>query len=177
MALADIDHDGLLEIVTSNQTTVPSRPYAIAVNKNLGNRTFTKPYTALTFSMISDFAIGDLNNDQIPDLIITRPPGMIEISLGTGEFFANSLELEVGGGLQHVKLADVNGDGKLDAIVADCDSQSVGILLGQGDGTFGSLTRTLEAGCGAIAVDDLDRDGHPDIVATNEQGHRQIAAR
>ncbi|CAF4318666.1 unnamed protein product, partial [Adineta steineri] len=37
-------------------------------------------------------------------------------------------------------MADVNGDNKLDTVVVNNDGTSVGILLGVGDGTFGSQT-------------------------------------
>ena len=33
-------------------------------------------------------------------------------------------------------MADVNGDGKPDLVVADYDSANVSVLLGNGDGTF-----------------------------------------
>ena len=35
-----------------------------------------------------------------------------------------------------IKVADFNGDGKLDTAIANLDSTTVSILMGNGDGTF-----------------------------------------
>ncbi len=53
----------------------------------------------------------------------------------------------------------------LDLIVAEFDSSTVGVLLGNGDGTFGIETEyLLPQAPGAIVVDDFNHDGKPDIV-------------
>jgi hypothetical protein len=77
-----------------------------------------------------------------------------------------------------VALVDVNGDGKLDAIVADdCSSTvcpngaEVAALLGNGDGTFQAEVTFPTGGslASSIAVADLDGNRKPDIVVTNEE--------
>lgn len=77
-------------------------------------------------------------------------------------------------------VADLNGDGKLDLVVAslstcdlNCTSGSVGIvavLLGNGDGTFRTAVTYASGGLGAysVAVADVNGDGKPDIVVANE---------
>lgn len=70
---------------------------------------------------------------------------------------------------------DVNGDGKADLLVANgCDSSgcpdgSVGVLLGNGDGTFPTAVTYDSLGVSAtsIAVADLNGDGKPDVVVAN----------
>ena len=56
-------------------------------------------------------------------------------------------------------LADVNGDGKLDSPVANacnnnssCNNGSVGVLLGNGDGTYQAATAYSSAGLYADGV-------------------------
>jgi hypothetical protein len=176
VALADVNSDGLIDIVTANQTTEPSKPYVISVNLNFGDRTFSSPSQMLIFSMIGDFDLGNLDGDAIPDLVIATSPGTIEVVHGTWRYSVGTLSTpyKVGGNPQHVKLADVNGDGISDAIVDDCDRQSVGVLLGQGDGTLGAARRFPANGCRALAVYDVNGDERPDIVTAGEQSSVEL---
>jgi FG-GAP-like repeat len=70
-----------------------------------------------------------------------------------------------GGGVISVAVADVNGDGKPDLAVTNYNSGTVGVLLGNGDGTF-QPTVTYNAGGNpsAIAMADVNGDGKPDLV-------------
>ena len=62
----------------------------------------------------------------------------------------------------------MNGDGKLDLVVANADSNSVSLLLGNGNGIFQSQ-RTLATGHDpvSLACKDLNHDGRPDIIVEN----------
>ena len=65
-----------------------------------------------------------------------------------------------------LKAASLRGTGVLDLIVAEADSGTVGVLLGNGNGTFGPETQYYMPGLPtALAVGDFDGDGHLDIVA------------
>jgi len=46
-------------------------------------------------------------------------------------------------------VADVNGDGKPDLVVANGNSKNVGVLLGNGDGTFRAVVTYDSGGRGA----------------------------
>lgn len=84
------------------------------------------------------------------------------------------------GGANHsVAIADLNGDGHPDVVVAsecltsECshgaDPGGVSVLLGNGDGTFQNPINYSSGGPDAlsVAVADVNGDGRPDLVALN----------
>ena len=62
----------------------------------------------------------------------------------------------------------MNGDGKPDLVVANYASNTVSVLLGNGNGTF-QAQQTFATGTSpiAVAVGDVTGDGKPDIVVAN----------
>src|SRR5215469_12740269 len=91
--------------------------------------------------------------------------------------FAPALTYDSGGpSASSVAVADVNRDGKLDLLVANqcvslnnCNTGSVSVLLGNGDGTFQTAVSYGSGGLDAhsVAVADLNGDGKPDLVVAN----------
>jgi hypothetical protein len=65
-------------------------------------------------------------------------------------------------------VGDFNGDGKPDLAVTDGPGNSVGVLLGNGDGTFQSPKNyAVGAFPGSVAVGDFNGDGKPDLAVAN----------
>ena len=90
-----------------------------------------------------------------------------------GLSFATAVVYDSGGsGADSVAVADVNGDGKPDLLVANEGNGSTGsvsVLLGNGDGTF---QPAVTYGSGAkvaasVAVADVNGDGKPDLLVAN----------
>lgn len=82
----------------------------------------------------------------------------------------------VGYSASSVAIADVNRDGKPDLLVSayctsssDCTSGVVGVMLGNGDGTFKAAVTYSSGGSSpsSIAVADVNADGKPDLVLGN----------
>src|SRR5262249_35698252 len=133
--IADVTGDGWPDIiVTSNCQVITCVDGSIRLLQNNGDGTFQLTPTPVSPSMGGPLAIGDMHNDGIPDLVAD-----VGVLLGDGNGNFTPVDPNLGpssvpGGTISIALADVNGDGKLDVVVAD--QISVKVLLGNGDGTL-----------------------------------------
>lgn len=83
-------------------------------------------------------------------------------------FAAPFLSFDTGGAPSSIALGDLNGDGKLDIVVANADSNTVSVLLGKGDGTLGPRS-SYAAGNRpfSVTIGDLNGDRKLDLVVAN----------
>ena len=83
--------------------------------------------------------------------------------------FPSTETAAVGSNPQAVVAADFRGDGKIDLAVANYNSDTISVLLGNGDGTFQpAVTYFADNIPAGIAVGDFNGDGKLDLVVTNE---------
>ncbi|MCB8901314.1 MULTISPECIES: VCBS repeat-containing protein [unclassified Streptomyces] len=140
-------------------------------------------------------ALGDLNGDGKADLVTpVRGSNTLVAALGDGKGgFAPgvSFTLDTGAYPTAVALADLNGDGRLDAVVAAAltrqptqhGTESMGSiveLLGDGKGGFAPATSyfaptlvnpsTNAMFPADIAVADMNGDAKPDVLTSNTNG-------
>ena len=128
MTVADVDGDGKPDIVVGNGIS-----NTIGILYGRGDGTFRAPVILHTDIVLDDVAVGDVNGDGHADIVVGGSAISVYLNDGHGGFEAKSRYVAHG---FHLKLADVNHDGRLDVLVSDYNASSLDVLLGNGDGTF-----------------------------------------
>jgi hypothetical protein len=190
-AVADLNGDGKLDLVVANcGNGCQTGNGTVGVLLGNGDATFQ---TAVTYDTggigAHSVQVADVNGDGKPDLIVpnscttsgncTYGPGSVGVLLGKGDgTFQAAVTFGSGGDYAFsVAVADINGDGKLDVLVANyyastgcCEAGPLGVLLGNGDGTFQPVVAYDVGGLGGIKVADVNKDGKLDIVTALFEG-------
>jgi len=141
-----------------------------------GNGSFTaagSPYPVLNRPY--NLAIGEINGDANPDLVITHDDiNNMTILLGDGNGGfrrAPNSPYNLGRRSYKVIIVDVNNDAKNDLIVSHpLSSRNVTVLLNDGSGSFTAAPGSpFSAGSepNGLAIGDLNGDGKLDIVTAN----------
>ncbi|HST43204.1 MAG TPA: FG-GAP-like repeat-containing protein, partial [Conexibacter sp.] len=184
MALADVTDDGVLDLVTVLETGLGSR---LIVLPGVGDGTFAAPLSAGTpvdGLVPIALAVADFDRDGKLDAAVAHlfvRDGIVTILRGDGAGgFARAAgsPYDIGSGTLALKSGDVDGDGALDlvspVIPASGDNRraTVGLLLGNGDGSFdvapeqsfASPATANPASAFALPLGDLDGDGDLDVA-------------
>jgi hypothetical protein len=187
LAIADVNGDGKADVVVTNACGKDSNCTAGSLSVLLGNGdgTFQPAVTYGSGGYLDvSVAVADVNGDNKPDLLVADNcadntcggDGLVGVLLGNGDgSFQPVMTLSSGGKIaEWVAVADVNGDGKPDLLVANgcnsnCSEGTVGILVGNGDGSFQPAVAYSSGGKSArsIAVADVNGDRKPDLLVAN----------
>ena len=113
------------------------------------------------------FALADLSNNGRSD-IITAAGSLVSVQLATNTGAMSTAQTYVvGSNVEDVIAADLTGNGTMDLVTANSGSDSVSVLIGNGNGTF-KAAETFAVGTNetptAVCVGDFAGDGHPDIL-------------
>ena len=186
VVVGDMNGDGKPDLAVLNTESEGSTDDgSISILLGNGDGTFQPAQTLDSAYYPSSIAAGDVNGDGKIDLVVSYycdpeneecSYGGVDVYLGNGDgTFQASVDYSSGGYItEEVILADMNGDGKPDLVVAHCGDSNcvhgkVGVLLGNGDGTFHEA-QTYDSGgdlAVAVAVGDVNGDGKPDLVVSN----------
>jgi hypothetical protein len=166
VALADTDRDGKLDILVAGQNGVDVLPASTGW-------TSSNATTIRTGSVA--LAVGDLNRDGQVDVVAAGEDGQVHIARGSNGAWASETTYGLEEVPTSIALVDVDGDGDLDAAA----TQGAGVKVLTGDG-YGGLSSAGAVKSFAItprqlAVADVNRDGRPDLVTSDEADHVEIA--
>lgn len=163
-----------------------STPASLPCSGNVALGVASRPATGFSPTWVT---AGDLTGDGKADLVVVDTLGndaqaftlSFLLGKGDGTFFpqiAQDFTPPGGDKPESAALADLNGDGHLDLVVAS--TFVVSVLFGKGDGTFGDeadypLAKGFQAALeyeevgpgNTVALADLNGDGHVDLAVAN----------
>jgi hypothetical protein len=194
VVLADVNGDGKLDLLVLNGCADSNCTNgSVGVLLGNGDGTFRPAIAYESGGFVSkgpcsggcSITVADVNTDGKPDLLVVTNSGggagSVGVLLGNGDgSFQPVINYGSGGyGTSSVAAADVNGDGKLDLLVtSECadvncggfqgDSGTVGVLLGNGDGTFQpAVTYAAGSFASQVVIADLNGDGKLDLIVAS----------
>jgi hypothetical protein len=172
IVLADLNRDGHLDLLTKH---LLSR----IVEVRLGDG---KGFSIARHSVVFDYqpgaiAVGDVNGDRVPDLIVARKDDRREyvhvfLGDGSGRFTEVATSpTNVSAAIKTYKpvifVVDINEDGSPDVVTAIGRRNTIEILYGDNKGHL-SLGPALKMEAGhdnySLGIGDVDGDGHLDIA-------------
>ena len=181
IATDDLNGDGVLDIaviyvIIDNPPPHPSY-ISVILQDPLKPGSFKSPNHYAIGNDAWSIAIGDLNDDGLPDLAAANNSSnsisiLFQDSTVPGKFLA-STNFPTGIYPLHVAIGDINGDGLGDLLIAD---KNTSILL-QDPSTPGTFLPAISLGLisNCVAIGDLNADNLPDIAIT-EVNYADIVA-
>lgn len=177
VASADLNADGKPDIVVTNRSGNTVSVLLNTTAPGSSQATFATKVDLTVDANPAQVAIGDLDGDGRPDLVVvnsssntlsilrnTTPAG------STTPTFATAQKISTGSYPFSVVLVDLDGDGKLDMVIANTGENTISVMrnttaTGAATYSFDAPQKTVVgAEPASIAVADFNADGKPDIV-------------
>ena len=177
MVVADFNGDGRMDIAVGD--VIESRVLVFLGN---GDGTFTPaPVTnCLIWAACGNstdpvaLALGDFNNDGIPDLaVINQVISTVSILIGAGDGTFRTMSVPTVVLTQPAAIAagDFKNDGQLDLAIPNPQANLIATVFGDGDGTFSSPGTVSTTDPVAVVAADVNRDNKLDLIAVNQNAN------
>jgi hypothetical protein len=173
LVVADLNGDSIPDVAVATFASITASGSTISVFPGNGDGTFQPVVQYNPGPFMTALVPGDFNSDGITDLLFTSADGVLPAQIGVifgsaNGTFQSPVSYPVGSMPGPPVLADLNGDGALDLVIAAAGTGgNLSVLLGNGDGTFQPAVTILgAAGASYVAVGDFNGDGKPDLVTS-----------
>lgn len=166
--VTDLDGDGRADLGHATTTGITLR-----LADGAGGFHIRGPLNAGVFS--GDFASGDLDADGLPELVTANGSSASILPGLAGGNWGAPQHLATGRDNRALALADLDRDGKLDALLCSYDGATASVLLGNGRGRLGG-GKFVPTGFtpARLAFADFDFDGIADLVAPDAAANRVV---
>jgi hypothetical protein len=168
---ADFNGDGKIDLAWASST--------VQISLGNGDGTFSAPIPVPGSPSGGSIAVGDLNGDHVPDLVVVAGPDVtILLGDGNGGFVVGNTYPVSINVAPTIQIADFDGDGKVDVAVAHGLGYSpvLSVFWGNGDGTLGTPTDVVgNFDVMGILAADVNGDGLPDVVLDGYSSARVFA--
>jgi hypothetical protein len=163
--VADLDNDGIMDIISAGRTN-----NQIAIFFGFDN--YNSQSSVPTGSTPQAIGIADIDGNGFLDIAtVNRASNDLTYLLNTNGIFQPAVSIPVGTRPYAVQFGDLNADGHVDFVTGNLDSDDITIALGDGTGTFPTVTTLTQPGNPeGIDLADLNGDGHLDIAVSYTAG-------
>ena len=173
VAVADFNHDGLPDVVVNHSSGGGNPGYdAVYLHASMPATGFGPPLQITDGTFWSTLTAVDIDGDGLPDLVSLNGWNyQVSVFLNDpqnpGTFGPPTvLDTQIA---NQVIVADLNGDGAPDLLVAD-NQVSLFLQNPAARGTFAPPIALYPAGAGSVAAGDLNGDGIADVAVADAQG-------
>lgn len=167
--LMDLDGDAIVELIL----LLPNSNQVAVYSLNGPQHTPDELFKADIGSESTGIEVKDLDRDGRLDLLVTNNLGDILVLHGNGDGTFQSYERTDSN--IALAVADIDGDGIQDSILANQSLDGLSIRRGDGGSTFEEVERRNRGdgliGPGAVEVVDMNGDGFMDIVVANSSSN------
>jgi VCBS repeat protein len=166
IAVGDFNGDGKLDLAFASLYNPP-----LSVELGNGDGTFQPATVVSSPAFVDHLVLADFNGDGTLDIATAGQTGASVIpGNGDGTFGSPIVSPDLPFPSFGFDTADLNGDGKLDLVIAHNYHSHVTYLIGNGDGTFQNYKVLDRAFPADLVLGDFNGDGHIDFAMVTDNG-------
>jgi hypothetical protein len=183
MAIADMNNDGLPDIVVSGDGTAGIAVVSFLFQGAAGTLASEVTYTGISVYSGGELHVADMNNDGLNDIVLQSGAKQLAVikQVSAGQFSTSpdyyTVQTSYWPLFNSFALGDLNADGRTDIAVADPGNDSyLNIFLQDNSGHLAGPTVQLVsyAGQDEIHIADVNGDGRNDIIMITDGNDVEI---